>query len=199
MTRKTFILTGLFLIALVPLYMGLLCFLTLSQIIQMDSITNTHLPLFLIAAVPLGFGVLLWLRLRYIGKTRTFTGLCIFGFFVTLLLSYKLYLSGGLIQFGDLIQFFDINNPGHQILAEIAAWQNAGSEGELSISLRPRIEMAMLSGGRYLFLNWFLFVVLYFGALGPRPPRDRKRLGGLLKRFIIWRDEESDVRLKTAA
>ena len=175
--------------------MGLLCFLTLSQIIQMDSITNTHLPLFLIAAVPLGFGVLLWLRLRYIGKTRTFTGLCIFGFFVTLLLSYKLNLSGGL----GLIQFFDINNPAERILAEITAWQNAGSEGELSISLRPRIEMAMLSGGTYLFLNWFLFVVLYFGALGPRPPRDRKRLGGLLKRFIIWRDEESDVRLKTAA
>ena len=193
MTRKTFILTGLFLIALVPLYMGLLCFLTLSQIIQMDSITNTHLPLFLIAAVPLGFGVLLWLRLRYIGKTRTFTGLCIFGFFVTLLLSYKLNLSG------DLIPFFDIKNPNERILAEITAWQNAGSEGELSISLRPRIEMAMLSGGNYLFLNWFLFVVLYFGALGPRPPRDRKRLGGLLKRFIIWRDEESDVRLKTAA
>lgn len=193
MTRKTFILTGLFLIALVPLYMGLLCFLTLSQIIQMDSITNTHLPLFLIAAVPLGFGVLLWLRLRYIGKTRTFTGLCIFGFFVTLLLSYKLNLSG------DLIPFFDIKNPNERILAEITAWQNAGSEGELSISLRPRIEMAMLSGGTYLFLNWFLFVVLYFGALGPRPPRDRKRLGGLLKRFIIWRDEESDVRLKTAA
>lgn len=195
MTRKTFILTGLFLIALVPLYMGLLSFLTLSQIIQMDSITNTHLPLFLIAAVPLGFGVLLWLRLRYIGKTRTFTGLCIFGFFVTLLLSYKLNLSGGL----GLIQFFDIKNPSERILAEIVAWQNAGSEGELSISLRPRIEMAMLSGGRYLFVNWFLFVVLYFGALGPRPPRDRKRLGGLLKRFIIWRDEESDVRLKTAA
>lgn len=193
MTRKTFILTGLFLIALVPLYMGLLCFLTLSQIIQMDSITNTHLPLFLIAAVPLGFGVLLWLRLRYIGKTRTFTGLCIFGFFVTLLLSYKLNLSG------DLIPFFDIKNPNERILAEITAWQNAGSEGELSISLRPRIEMAMLSGGNYLLLNWFLFVVLYFGALGPRPPRDRKRLGGLLKRFIIWRDEESDVRLKTAA
>lgn len=193
MTRKTFILTGLFLIALVPLYMGLLCFLTLSQIIQMDSITNTHLPLFLIAAVPLGFGVLLWLRLRYIGKTRTFTGLCIFGFFVTLLLSYKLNLSG------DLIPFFDIKNPNERILAEITAWLNAGSEGELSISLRPRIEMAMLSGGNYLLLNWFLFVVLYFGALGPRPPRDRKRLGGLLKRFIIWRDEESDVRLKTAA
>ena len=195
MTRKTFILTGLFLIALVPLYMGLLDFLFLSQIIQMDSITNTHLPLFLIAAVPLGFGVLLWLRLRYIGKTRTFTGLCIFGFFVTLLLSYKLNLSGDL----GLIQFFDINHPNERILAEITAWQNAGSEGELSISLRPRIEMAMLSGGTYLFLNWFLFVVLYFGALGPRPPRDRKRLGGLLKRFIIWRDEESDVRLKTAA
>lgn len=195
MTRKTFILTGLFLIALVPLYMGLRCFLFLSQIIQMDSITNTHLPLFLIAAVPLGFGVLLWLRLRYIGKTRTFTGLCIFGFFVTLLLSYKLNLSGDL----GLIQFFDINHPNERILAEITAWQNAGSEGELSISLRPRIEMAMLSGGTYLFLNWFLFVVLYFGALGPRPPRDRKRLGGLLKRFIIWRDEESDVRLKTAA
>ena len=193
MTRKTFILTGLFLIALVPLYMGLLCFLTLSQIIQMDSITNTHLPLFLIAAVPLGFGVLLWLRLRYIGKTRTFTGLCIFGFFVTLLLSYKLNLSG------DLIPFFDIKNPNERILAEITAWLNAGSEGELSVSLRPRIEMAMLSGGNYLLLNWFLFVVLYFGALGPRPPRDRKRLGGLLKRFIIWRDEESDVRLKTAA
>lgn len=193
MTRKTFILTGLFLIALVPLYMGLLSFLTLSQIIQMDSITNTHLPLFLIAAVPLGFGVLLWLRLRYIGKTRTFTGLCIFGFFVTLLLSYKLNLSG------DLIPFFDIKNPNERILAEITAWLNAGSEGELSISLRPRIEMAMLSGGNYLLLNWFLFVVLYFGALGPRPPRDRKRLGGLLKRFIIWRDEESDVRLKTAA
>ena len=193
MTRKTFILTGLFLIALVPLYMGLLDFLFLSQIIQMDSITNTHLPLFLIAAVPLGFGVLLWLRLRYIGKTRTFTGLCIFGFFVTLLLSYKLNLSG------DLIPFFDIKNPNERILAEITAWQNAGSEGELSISLRPRIEMAMLSGGNYLLLNWFLFVVLYFGALGPRPPRDRKRLGGLLKRFIIWRDEESDVRLKTAA
>ena len=193
MTRKTFILTGLFLIALVPLYMGLLCFLTLSQIIQMDSITNTHLPLFLIAAVPLGFGVLLWLRLRYIGKTRTFTGLCIFGFFVTLLLSYKLNLSG------DLIPFFDIKNPNERILAEITAWLNTGSEGELSISLRPRIEMAMLSGGNYLLLNWFLFVVLYFGALGPRPPRDRKRLGGLLKRFIIWRDEESDVRLKTAA
>ena len=193
MTRKTFILTGLFLIALVPLYMGLRCFLFLSQIIQMDSIANTHLPLFLIAAVPLGFGVLLWLRLRYIGKTRTFTGLCIFGFFVTLLLSYKLNLSG------DLIPFFDIKNPNERILAEITAWQNAGSEGELSISLRPRIEMAMLSGGNYLLLNWFLFVVLYFGALGPRPPRDRKRLGGLLKRFIIWRDEESDVRLKTAA
>ena len=193
MTRKTFILTGLFLIALVPLYMGLRCFLFLSQIIQMDSITNTHLPLFLIAAVPLGFGVLLWLRLRYIGKTRTFTGLCIFGFFVTLLLSYKLNLSG------DLIPFFDIKNPNERILAEITAWLNAGSEGELSISLRPRIEMAMLSGGNYLLLNWFLFVVLYFGALGPRPPRDRKRLGGLLKRFIIWRDEESDVRLKTAA
>ena len=193
MTRKTFILTGLFLIALVPLYMGLLCFLTMSQIIQMDSITNTHLPLFLIAAVPLGFGVLLWLRLRYIGKTRTFTGLCIFGFFVTLLLSYKLNLSG------DLIPFFDIKNPNERILAEITAWLNAGSEGELSVSLRPRIEMAMLSGGNYLLLNWFLFVVLYFGALGPRPPRDRKRLGGLLKRFIIWRDEESDVRLKTAA
>ena len=141
----------------------------------------------------MGFGVLLWLRLRYIGKTRTFTGLCIFGFFVTLLLSYKLNLSG------DLIPFFDIKNPNERILAEITAWLNAGSEGELSISLRPRIEMAMLSGGNYLLLNWFLFVVLYFGALGPRPPRDRKRLGGLLKRFIIWRDEESDVRLKTAA
>lgn len=173
MTRKTFILAGLFLVALGAFSIALQTFLMLSEIITKE--TFVYFDLFRWVGVPLAFGLLVWKRLTHIGKSRRFTACCIAGIIITYFMSMILL---------PLMAMFLGSNVVGALTNEIATWSKSGGEGDFAFSTNAKLKMATFHAVTLVLASWPLFIALYFGAGGPLFLRGKDPLTGLSKHAI---------------
>ncbi len=174
MTRKTFVLTGLFVILSGSLFVTLQSHLIISRIIPLDWVA--HGTVFRCIIVPVGFSLLLWKWLRTVGRSKRFAA---FSFFGTLVTYYMVLISQGLVWLG-----FDTS---HILNNEIAVWSKAGGEGEIMFTMKGRLKVAILTAINETLGNWILFAALYVGASDPRSPKPHSQLNRLLKRIFSTR------------
>lgn len=160
MTRKTFILAGLFLITLGPISIALQTFFLLSEITSTETIV--YFDLFRYVAIPLVFGLLIWRRFKHIGKSRRFTACCIVGFLATFVIS--------MILLPLMLIYLDSNHLG-ALMDEIRTWSKSGGTGDFKFSTNVQIKLAIYHAFALALANWPLFAALYFGAGGLRSPR----------------------------
>lgn len=173
MTRKTFILAGLFLIILGPISIALQSFLLLSEMLPKE--TYVYFDLFRFVVIPLVFGLLMWKRLINIGKSRKFTACSLVGLLAVFIMSMIL-LPLMLTYFGS--------NPSGALMNEIATWSKSGGKGDFNFSTNAKIKMATYHAITLALANWPLFAALYFGAGGPRSPRGNNPLSPLSKNTV---------------
>jgi len=173
MTRKTFILAGLVLIALGPLSVALETFLMLSESISKE--TFVYFDLFRLVAIPLVFGFLIWKHLNHVGKSRRFRAYFMAGCFATFFMSMTLL---------PLIAMYLGSNPVGALMSEIATWSKSGGEGDFTFSTNVKLKMAIYHAITLAVANWPLFAALYFGAGGPRFPRGNNPLTRLSKHEV---------------
>lgn len=183
MTRKTFILAGLFLIALGPISFALQTFFLLSEMLPKE--TYVYFDLFRYVVIPLVFGLLLWKRLKHIGKSRRFMVFCFAGTFATFVMSMVL-LPLMLINLGS--------NPVGALMNEIATWSKSDGKGDFNFSTNVKIKMAIYHAFTLALVNWPLFAALYFGAGGPRAPRGNNPLSPLSKHTFEKDNSASSLR-----
>jgi len=129
--RKTFILAGLFLIALGSFSIALQTYLMLSEIIIKE--TFVYFDLFRWVGIPSAFGVLVWKRLTHIGKSRRYTACCIAGIMTTYFMSMILL---------PLMAMFLGSNVVGALTNEIATWSKSGGEGDFTFSTNVKLKMA---------------------------------------------------------
>jgi len=178
MTRKTFVLAGLFLIALGPLSAALQGYLLLSKILPTDSGPYFLLSSFLVT--PIGFGLLLWKWLRTVGRSIRFTALSFFGLLVTFYFSYIFPVTA-------LIGL----DAGAILYNEIGAWARSGREGVIIVTMKVKLQVAMITAIDHMLGNWTLFLALYLAASDPRFPKGNNLLGRLSKRIFATRNATS--------
>ena len=175
MSRKTFILIGLFLIALGPLSVALQSYLLLSKIIPTGS--GPYYLLFGFLVTPIGFGLLLWKWQRTVGRSRRFTVLSIFGLLVTYYLSFVILPVHTWIG-------LDISSV---LLNEVGDWAKSGRDEVIIFTMKAKLQVAlMLIIGNTIGM-WSLFLALYLGASDPRFPKGNNLLGRLSKRVSAMR------------
>ena len=175
MTRKTFILAGLFAIALGSLSAALQSYLLLSQTIPTDS--GPYYLLFSALVTPVGFGLLLWKRLRTVGRSKRFTAFSFFGLLVTFYFALIFPVIAWIGLDTSSISGAIISN-------EIGAWASSGREGVIIFTLKAKLQVAILLAIDYLVGYWPLFVALYLAALDPRFPKGDSQLKRLLNRIF---------------
>ena len=175
MTRKIFILAGLFLIVLGPFSIALQTFLMLSEIIIAE--TFVYFDLFRLVAVPLAFALLVWKRIIHIGKSRRFTACCTAGIMATYFMSMILL---------PLIAIYLDNGAVGALMNEIVIWSKSGGEGDFTFSTHVKLKMAAHHAFILALASWPLFAALYFDfrAGGPWSPRGNKPLARLTKRAV---------------
>ena len=161
MTRKTFILTGLFLIALAPLCTASHAFLMLSKITPAEM--TAYLQLFLQVAILLAFCLLVWKRLNFISKSHQFKVWFFAGFLATFFISLTILPPFLFTSIGI--------NPVDALNDEIANWVNSGGKGDFSFSTYGKIKVAIFSAILSVVINWPFFAALYFCARDPRSPK----------------------------
>lgn len=180
MTRKIFILAGLFLITLGAFSIALQTFLVLSEIILAE--TDVYFSLFRLVVIPLAFGLLAWKRIIHIGKSRRFTACCIAGIIAAYFLS--MILLPLMAIYLDTI-YFD-NSALGDLMNEIAIWSKSGGEGDFTFSTYGKLKIAAQHAFILALASWPLFAALYFdfGAGGPWSPRGNKPLARISKRAV---------------
>ena len=179
MSRKIFILIGLFLIALGPLSVALQSYLFLSKIIPTDSIP--YFSLFSFLMTPIGFGLLLWKWQRTVGRSRRYTVLSIFGLLVTYYSSFILVPVHGWIGLDTFSVLFD----------EIGAWAQSGRDEVIIFTMKAKLQVALTLTIEQTIAMWPLFLALCLGASDPRFPKGNNLLGRLSKRIFATRRANS--------
>lgn len=182
MTRKTFILAGLFAIALGSLSAALQSYLLLSQTIPTDS--GPYYLLFSALVTPVGFGLLLWKRLRTVGRSKRFTAFSFFGLLVTFYFALIFPVIAWIGLDTSSISGAIISN-------EIGAWASSGREGVIIFTLKAKLQVAILLAIDYLVGYWPLFVAMYLAASDPRFPKENNLLGRLSKSLSATRSSTS--------
>lgn len=162
MSRKKFILSGLFLILLAPLCTALLCFLMLSKIIPGEM--AAYLQFFIQVAILLIFGLLIWKRLNSLGNSHPYKAWLIVGLLIIVLIMSYIIVPSLLFTHVGSDSINTLNN-------EIANWSNSGGRGEFKFSNYGKMKMAFFSAVFLVVKNWPLIAALYLGAKGPRSPR----------------------------
>lgn len=173
MTKKSFILAGLFLVFLSSLLMVLETYLVFSDLIIVG--TGLYTGLFRFFVIPLIFCFLLWKRLRHVGRPRSMTAFCLAGFVVVFFAETinQVLLSAIIAEL----------NPSDVFNSEIVAWVKSGKEGVFQFSMQAKFKMAAFNASSVIIASWPLFVVLFFGALDPRSPGGAKPFARLTKRI----------------
>ena len=170
MTGKTFILIGLFLIALGPISIALQTFFVLSEALSTE--TSIYFDLFRCVAIPLVFGLLIWKRLKHIGKSRRFMAYCLAGIFAIFFMSMTLL---------PLMAMNLGSYPFDALTNEIATWSKSGGKGDFKFSVNAKIKMATYHAFTLALANWPLFAALSFGAGGSWSPKGNNSLASLSK------------------
>lgn len=189
MTKRTFILTGLFLIFSSSLLMALETYLVLSGVMIQDA--GLYIALFRFPVIPLIFCFLLWRRLRHVGRSRLITVFSMAGFVV-------LFFTG----FIGLTPFFTIIaelNPSNIVNEELAAWVKAGKKGTFQISTQSKLILMGFNASTLILVSWPLFVALFFGALDPRSPGGANPFVRLSKRVRKMKGSGQNVRAQMVA
>lgn len=184
MTRKKFILAGVFLIALGALSIALQSYLMVSEIISKEM--AIYGPMFYLIAIPLAFGLLLWRRLKYTYRSRRLSTFCCAGFFVAFFISLLFP-----IQYVLMMSGFDPSGP---IVNEIVAWSKSGGEGDFHSTTKAKVEMAFMIAFVHTLGNWPVFVALYFGSKDSSSPRGNNLLDRLSKRISEKRNAVTSSR-----
>jgi len=188
MTRRTFILAGLFLIALGPISIALETFFLLSEIISKE--IYVYFDLLRYVAIPLIFGILIWKRLKHIGKSRKFIAYCFAGVFATFFISMTLV---------PLLAIYLGSNPVGALMNEIATWSKSGGKDGFKFSTNVKIKMAIYHAITLALANWPLFAALYFGAGGPRSPKGHNPFALLSKHSFEKDDSALSLRKQMAS
>ncbi len=170
-TKKTFVIGGLFLIALGLLFTALNTYLLLSKITSNDA--SVYPLLFRSVVLPVAFGVLLWKRLRFIGRGPLLTAFCIAGCLATnhMVMIFQPPLS----------EILPSLNPVDSLTAEVAIWSKSGVQNEFHFTTLIKLKMVIFTVTNQILGSWTLFAALFFGTLDPRSPRGSSSIGPLSK------------------
>lgn len=162
MTKRSFILFGLFLIALAALWVSvetylLLCFRKEDPLGPLSS-------LFYFWVIPILFWFVVWRYLRFSGRSKKLSAASVLG-------CALLFYFGNAISW-PLIELLEPYSPHNTMLDEIGAWADAGSKGVLEFKSLTILKVSAFNGLSTLIGTWPLIFVLILVGFDRRPPSD---------------------------
>ena len=163
MSRKAFLIWGMAIITLGILSVGVLQFLGLSKIIDLNAVLTPYSFARLLLPI-IGFGILLHLRFKEIGRRKRTLALCLILYILSM--PYAGILSN---IYNDLI--FEPSGVQTRFFEAIGDWARQDDpKAETPWSFKHKIDYILAMTPMHILSSWNLFALLWFGSLDPRKP-----------------------------